>query len=72
MRPSGINGLSLRRYSRQGKEKDLDKVNSLIVYDEHNERIRRRIYVTTLDAKEVPFRIYELYIQELKILLIKI
>ncbi len=57
----GINGLSLRRYSSEGKEKDLGKVNTVIVYDEHNGRERRRIYVTTLDAKADPFRIYRLY-----------
>ena len=32
-----------------------------MVYDEYKKRIRRRIYVTTLDAKEDPFRIYRLY-----------
>ena len=61
IRICGINGLSLRRYSRQGKEKDLGKVNCVVVYDEYNGRIRRRIYVTTLDAKADPFRIYKLY-----------
>jgi hypothetical protein len=57
----GINGLSLRRYSKEGKEKDLGKVNTVIVYDEYKGKIRRRIYVTTLDAKADPFRIYRLY-----------
>ncbi len=61
IRLSGINGLSLRRYSKGGKEKDLGKVNCVIVYDEYNGRIRRRIYVTTLDAKADPFKIYKLY-----------
>lgn len=57
----GINGLSLRRYSKEGKEKDLGKVNVVIVYDKYNGRERRRIYVTTLDAKVDPFKIYKLY-----------
>ena len=57
----GINGLSLRRYSKEGKEKDLGKVNAVIVYDEYKGKMRRRIYVTTLDAKADPFRIYKLY-----------
>ena len=57
----GINGLSLRRYSSEGKEKDLGKVNAVVVYDEYKGRIRRRIYVTTLDAKDDPFKIYRLY-----------
>ncbi len=57
----GINGLSLRRYSKEGKEKDLGKVNCVVVYDEHKGKMRRRIYVTTLDAKDDPFRIYRLY-----------
>jgi hypothetical protein len=57
----GINGLSLRRYSSEGKEKDLGKVNCVIVYDEYKGKIRKRIYVTTLDAKADPFRIYRLY-----------
>ena len=61
IRLSGINGLSLRRYSSEGKEKDLGKVNCVIVYDEYKGKMRRRIYVTTLDAKEDPFRIYKLY-----------
>jgi len=61
IRLCGINGLSLRRYSKEGKEKDLGKVNCVIVYDEHNGKIRRRIYVTTLDAKDDPFKIYTLY-----------
>ncbi len=61
LRICGINGLYLRRYSRQGKEKDLGKVNAVIVYDEHNGRERRRIYVTTLDAEGDPFKIYKLY-----------
>ena len=61
LRICGINGLYLRRYSRQGKEKDLGKVNAVIVYDEYKKRKRRRIYVTTLNAKEDPFKIYTLY-----------
>ncbi len=61
IRLCGINQLSLRRYSSEGKEKDLGKVNCVIVYDEHNGKIRRRIYVTTLDAKADPFKIYTLY-----------
>ncbi len=61
IRICGINGLSLRRYSKEGKEKDLGKVNCVVVYDEYKGRMRRRIYVTTLDAKEDPFRIYKLY-----------
>ena len=61
IRICGINQLSLRRYSSEGKEKDLGKVNCVVVYDEYKGRIRRRIYVTTLDAKKDPFRIYRLY-----------
>jgi hypothetical protein len=61
IRICGINGLSLRRYSKEGKEKDLGKVNAVVVYDVYNGKIRRRIYVTTLDAKDDPFRIYKLY-----------
>ena len=61
IRICGINGLSLRRYSEEGKKKDLGKVNAVVVYDEYKGKIRRRIYVTTLDAKADPFRIYELY-----------
>ncbi len=61
IRLSGINGLSLRRYSRGGKEKDLGKVNCVVVYDEYKKKTRRRIYVTTLDAKFDPFKIYRLY-----------
>jgi len=57
----GINQLSLRRYSKEGKEKDLGKVNCVVVYDEYKGKMRRRIYVTTLDAKKDPFRIYKLY-----------
>jgi len=33
MRICGINGLYLRRYSKEGKEKDLGKVNAVVVYD---------------------------------------
>jgi len=61
IRLCGINGLSLRRYSKEGKEKDLGKVNCVVVYDEYKGKMRRRIYVTTLDAKVDPFRIYKLY-----------
>ena len=51
----------LRRYSKEGKKKDLGKVNCVVVYDEYKGKMRRRIYVTTLDAKDDPFRIYKLY-----------
>ena len=61
IRICGINGLSLRRYSKGGKKKDLGKVNCVVVYDEYNGKIRRRIYVTTLDAKDDPFKVYKLY-----------
>ncbi len=61
IRLCGINGLSLRRYSKEGKEKDLGKVNCVVVIDEYKGKMRRRIYVTTLDAKADPFKIYELY-----------
>jgi hypothetical protein len=57
----GINGLSLRRYTEEGKKKDLGKVNCVVVIDEYKKRIRRRIYVTTLNAKDDPFKIYRLY-----------
>ncbi len=61
IRLCGINQLSLRRYSSEGKEKDLGKVNCVIVYDEYKGKMRRRIYVTTLDAKADPFKVYKLY-----------
>lgn len=61
IRISGINGLSLRRYSEEGKKKDLGKVNAVVVYDEYKGKMRRRIYVTTLDAKDDPFKVYKLY-----------
>ena len=61
IRICGINGLSLRRYTEEGKKKDLGKVNCVVVIDEYNKRKRRRIYVTTLDAKSDPFKIYRLY-----------
>jgi len=61
IRICGINGLSLRRYSREGKEKDLGKVNVVVVYDEYKGKLRRRIYVTTLDAEVDPFKIFKLY-----------
>lgn len=61
IRLCGINGLSLRRYSEEGKKKDLGKVNCVVVYDEYQGKMRRRIYVTTLDAKADPFKIYRLY-----------
>jgi len=61
IRLCGINGLSLRRYSSEGKEKDLGKVNCVVVYDEYKGKMRRRIYVTTLDAKDDPFKVYKLY-----------
>ncbi len=61
IRICGINGLSLRRYSKEGKEKDLSKVNAVIVYDKHKGKLRRRIYVTTLNAEKDPLKIYKLY-----------
>ncbi len=61
IRLCGINQLSLRRYTKEGKKKDLGKVNCVVVYDEYKKRMRRRIYVTTLDAKSDPFKIYALY-----------
>jgi len=61
IRLCGINGLSLRRYTKEGKKKDLGKVNAVVVYDEYKKRKRRRIYVTSLDAKADPFKIYALY-----------
>ena len=58
----GINGLSLRRYSREGKEKDVGEVNVVVVIDKDAEgKMRTRFYVTTLDAKKDPFKIYKLY-----------
>jgi hypothetical protein len=38
----GINGLSLRRYSSEGKKKDLGKVNTVIVYDEYKGKIKKK------------------------------
>jgi len=61
VRICGINGLYLRRYSKEGKEKDLGKVNAVVVYDEKDEKERRRIYVTPLDTEENPFKIYKCY-----------
>ena len=61
IRLSGINGLSLRRYTEEGKKKDLGKVNCVVVYDEYKKKMRRKIYVTTLDAKDDPFKVYKLY-----------
>jgi len=61
IRICGINGLSLRRYSSEGKEKDLGKVNCVVVYDEKDGKERRRIYVTPLDARKDPFKIYKCY-----------
>ena len=62
IRICGINGLYLRRYSRQGREKDLGKVNTVVVYDKDGKgRERRKIYVTTLDAEGDPFKIYKFY-----------
>ena len=61
IRLCGINGLSLRRYTKEGKKKDLGKVNCVVVYDEYKKKMRRRIYVTTLDTKDDPFKIYTLY-----------
>ena len=54
-------GKTLRRYSKEGKEKDLGKVNAALIYDKKDGRMRRRIYVTTLDAEKDPLRIYRLY-----------
>jgi len=39
----------------------LGKVNCVVVIDEYKGKMRRRIYVTSLDAKADPFRIYKLY-----------
>jgi len=62
IRICGINGLYLRRYSKEGKEKDLGKVNTVVVYDkDERRRERRRIYVTSLDAEGDPFKIYKFY-----------
>jgi len=61
IRICGVNGLYLRRYSKDGKKDDLGKVNAVVVYDKKDGRERRRIYVTTLDAEADPFRIYKLY-----------
>jgi len=47
----GINGLYLRRYSKEGKEKDLGKVNAVVVYDKKDEKERRRNYVTPLGER---------------------
>ncbi|MCD6471821.1 transposase [Candidatus Aerophobetes bacterium] len=59
IRICGINGLYLRRYSKEGKEKDLGKVNTVVVDERGKER--RRIYVTSLDAEGDPFKIYKFY-----------
>lgn len=61
IRIHGVNGISLRRYSPEGKWKDLGEVNAVIVYDKHHGTTRRRIYVTSLDAEKDPFRIYKFY-----------
>ena len=62
MRVAGINGLALRRYSRPGKYQDWGEVNVVVVLDEDKEgKIRRKIYVTSLKAEEHPFKIYQLY-----------
>ena len=62
IRVAGINGLPLRKYSKQGKYQDWGEVNVVVVLDEDKEgKIRRRIYVTSLNAEEHPFRIYQLY-----------
>ncbi len=47
--------------ARKRKEKDLGKVNVVVVYDKKDGRMRRRIYVTPLDAKEDPFKVYRFY-----------
>jgi len=57
----GINGLYLKRYSKEGEEKDLGKVNAVALYDKKEGRERRRIYVTTLNAEADPFKIYKLH-----------
>ena len=36
-------------------------MNCVVVYDEYKGRMRRRIYDTTLDAKDDPFKIYKCY-----------
>ena len=36
-------------------------MNCVVVYDEYKGRMRRRIYVTTLNAKADPFKVYKLY-----------
>ena len=61
IRIHGVNGISLRRYSPEGKWKDLGEVNAVIVYDTRRGKERRRIYVTTLDAEADPLRMYTLY-----------
>jgi len=38
IRICGINGLYLRRYSKEGRGKDLGKVNTVVLYDEKNEK----------------------------------
>ena len=58
----GINGLQLRKYSKQGRQKDFGEVNAVVVYDKNEKgRERRRIYVTPLDTEEDPFKIYKFY-----------
>ena len=58
----GINGLHLRRYSKQGRQKDFGEVNAVVVYDKNEKgKQRRRIYVTPLDTEEDPFKIYKFY-----------
>ena len=42
IRICGINGLYLRRYSKEGKEKDLGKVNTVVVYDKKDGRIEKK------------------------------
>jgi len=61
IRICGINGLYLRRYSKEGKEKELGKVNAVVVYDKKDGKERRQIYVTSLDAEKDPFKIYKFY-----------
>jgi len=57
----GIDGLYLRRCLKERKEKDLGKVNTVVLYDEKDGKMRRRIYVTPLDAESDSFKIYKFY-----------
>jgi len=42
-------------------ESFLGKVNTVVVYDKKDGKEKRRIYVTPLEAKEDPFKIYRCY-----------